>query len=377
VDLPTWPRPDARCSPGRMHCYAACRCDGRRKTVPGWSYSRVTGDGAGTSSWVFPVDAVRLRPCDDQVEVAAGQVAGLVARLRAAGRCGRPGLPVPFAIFDSGYAPAAVSWALRDTPVQVLVRLRDEGRRVFCAPPPPRRPGDKGRPPQHGQRRKLAEHAGWPPPDAELVVADSGRYGRVEVRAWHGLHQKVQARGYFAANPRRRGRHGPPGQGGEDARRHRPGPGPAAVVDRAARDPVRPGRDLAGLPAPVRRRARVPVREGNPGLDLRPAPHPGAGGPVDLAGHRRLYPAAPGPPVSAGPAPPLGAARPARQGPLPGPRPPRFPSHPRPPGHPRPRAETLPPRTRPTQGKHTRSTPRYEIEKKTGKAETGANHPTG
>src|SRR5215472_7644862 len=74
VDLTTWPRPDARCSPGRMYCYAACRCDGPRKTVPGWSYSRVTGVEWGTSSWVFPADAVRLRPCDDQVEVAAGQV---------------------------------------------------------------------------------------------------------------------------------------------------------------------------------------------------------------------------------------------------------------------------------------------------------------
>jgi len=200
VDLTTWPRPDARCSPGRMYCYTSCRCDGRRKTVPGWSYSRVTGVEWGTSSWVFPADAVRLRPCDDQVEVAAAQVEGLAARLGAAGRCGRPGQPVPFAVFDSGYAPAAVSWALRDVPVQVLVRVRDEGRRVFYAPPPPRRPGDKGRPRRHGQRLKMSEQQGWPPPGQELIVADSGRYGRVEVRAWHGLHQRVQARGYFARN---------------------------------------------------------------------------------------------------------------------------------------------------------------------------------
>jgi len=201
VDLSTWPRPDARCSPGRMHCYAACRCDGRRKTVPGWSYSRVTGVEWGSSSWVFPVDAVRLGPADDQVEVAAAQVRALAARLGRAGRCGRPGQFVPFAIFDSGYAPAAVSWALREVPVQVLVRLRDEGRRVFYGPPPPRRPGDRGRPRRHGRRLKMSGHAGWPPPDAELVVADSGRYGRVEVRAWHGLHQQITARGYFAASP--------------------------------------------------------------------------------------------------------------------------------------------------------------------------------
>ena len=29
-------------------------------------------------------------------------------------------------------------------------------------------------------------------------MPDTSRYGRVEVRAWHGLHQKVQRTGYFA-----------------------------------------------------------------------------------------------------------------------------------------------------------------------------------
>ena len=47
----------------------------------------------------------------------------------------------------------------------------------------------------------MSEHAGWPPPGQDLLIQDSGKYGRVEVRAWHGLHQQVQARGYFARNP--------------------------------------------------------------------------------------------------------------------------------------------------------------------------------
>ena len=198
VDLTTWPRPAAQCSPGRTHCYACCRCDGRRKTVPGWSYSRVTGVEWGSASWVHPVDAVRLGPGDDQVEVAARQVRGLVARLEAAGRCGRAGQDVPMAILDSGYAPAAVSHALAGTGVQVLVRLRDEGRRALWSAAPCRQAGDRGRTRMHGERRKLARWQDWPPPDAELILADSGRYGRVEVRAWHGLHPKLQARGYFA-----------------------------------------------------------------------------------------------------------------------------------------------------------------------------------
>jgi hypothetical protein len=32
-------------------------------------------------------------------------------------------------------------------------------------------------------------------------VPDSGRYGRVRVRAWHGLHQRLQGRGHFGSRP--------------------------------------------------------------------------------------------------------------------------------------------------------------------------------
>jgi hypothetical protein len=201
VDVSAFARPAAVCSPGRVHCYASCRCDGRRKTVPGWNYSRVSGVDWGSSSWVYPVDAVRLRAGDDQVTVAARQVRELVARLAAAGRCGGAGQPVPVAIFDSGYSGGALAVALAATPVQVLARLRDEARRVFHGPPPPRAPGTSGRPRRYGSRFKLSQAGTWPAPDQILIVADSGRYGRVEVRAWHGLHQKLKGRGLIDGQP--------------------------------------------------------------------------------------------------------------------------------------------------------------------------------
>ena len=50
----------------------------------------------------------------------------------------------------------------------------------------------------HGQRFELAAPVHPRGPDQQLIVPDTGRYGRVEVRAWHGLHQKVQRTGYFA-----------------------------------------------------------------------------------------------------------------------------------------------------------------------------------
>jgi hypothetical protein len=44
-----------------------CRCDGTRKTIPGWNYSwvvgvwwGVVGVWWGTSSWTAPVDVCRL-----------------------------------------------------------------------------------------------------------------------------------------------------------------------------------------------------------------------------------------------------------------------------------------------------------------------------
>lgn len=202
VDVTPYPRPDAACSADRAHCYATCRCDGTRKTIPGWNYSWILGVQWGSSSWTAPVDARRLRCDDDLVAVTATQIRALVARLRAAGRCGRSDQPVPMAIMDCGYPAPALADALAGVKVDLLVRLGDEGRRVFYATPPPRQPGQIGRPARHGTRFKLADPNTWPAPDQVHLVEDSGRYGRVEVRAWSGLHQRLQTRGHFTGRPR-------------------------------------------------------------------------------------------------------------------------------------------------------------------------------
>jgi hypothetical protein len=156
----------------------------------------------GTSSWTAPVDVGRLAPDDDLVAVTAAQIRALVGRLAAEGRCGMPGQPVPMAIGDCGYPAPGLADALAGVGVQLLVRLGDEGRRVFYADPPARQPGQVGRPARHGARFKLADPATWPAPDQVHVVEDSGRYGRVEVHAWSGLHQRLQTRGHFTGRTR-------------------------------------------------------------------------------------------------------------------------------------------------------------------------------
>ena len=74
------------------------------------------------------LDAVRLRPDDDETEVTAGQVRDVVTRLIKAGHW-RQGNPAVLIVFDAGYDVTRLAWLLADLPVEVL------GRRA-------RRPGD-------------------------------------------------------------------------------------------------------------------------------------------------------------------------------------------------------------------------------------------
>ncbi|WP_223838333.1 NF041680 family putative transposase [Saccharopolyspora pogona] len=196
ADVTVCPRPDAECSADRGHCHTSCRCDGDRKTIPGWNYAWLAGIQWGRSSWVSPVDAVRMDPDDDLVAVTAAQIRELATRLRAAGRTGGAGRLPPMMVMDSGYPATAMTDAVSDVDVQLLIRL-DRDDRVFHRPPPPRVPGRTGRPPKYGARFECASPTSWHTPDATLTV-DTDRYGRVEVHAWSGLSPKIQARGWFA-----------------------------------------------------------------------------------------------------------------------------------------------------------------------------------
>jgi hypothetical protein len=194
VDATTYPRPNAECSPDRGLHYAPCRCDGDRKVVPGWKFQWVTGLEWGRSSWTLPVDARRLPEGACPVTATAAQIRDLAGRLSA--RPAPAGQPAPLFVLDQGYAAAALTHALGGLEVQLLVRIA--GNRVFYdGRPGPRKPGP-GRNGVHGQRFDLAADADLRPADQLLAVPDTRHYGRVEVRAWHGMHQKVQRDGYFA-----------------------------------------------------------------------------------------------------------------------------------------------------------------------------------
>jgi hypothetical protein len=182
VDVTTWPRCDAECSPERGYYYHPSRHSAGQPIIAGWAFQWIAQVSFDRDSWTAPVDALRLHPLDDTDQTAAAQVRALLARLPAGG-------PVPLFVFDGGYDSAQLTLDLAEAPAAVLVRLRSD--RCFYADPPPRPLGSTGRPRRHGAKCALADPATWPTPTATLTCQDD-QYGSVTVKAWGGLHPKQQ-----------------------------------------------------------------------------------------------------------------------------------------------------------------------------------------
>jgi hypothetical protein len=195
VDVTTWPRCDAECSPCRGYYYHPSRHSAGQPIIAGWAWQWIAQLGFDRDSWTAPVDAQRLHPLDDTDRTAAAQVRALLARLPD----GADG-PVPLVVFDAGYDSAQLSLDLADARVAVLVRLRSD--RCFYADPPPRPPGAGGRPRRHGAKFNCADPTTWPAPTATLHTVDD-QYGTVTVMAWSGLHPKQQRHpGHGSRGPR-------------------------------------------------------------------------------------------------------------------------------------------------------------------------------
>ena len=103
VDVSAWLRPDAPTSPQRGFCHVYGRGKNQAQLIPGWPYSFVVAAlETGRASWTSVLDAVRLRPDDDETAVTATQVREVITRLREAGHH-RDGDPDILLVFDAGY----------------------------------------------------------------------------------------------------------------------------------------------------------------------------------------------------------------------------------------------------------------------------------
>jgi hypothetical protein len=194
VDVTTWPRCDAECSPERGYYYHPSRHSAGQPIIAGWAYQWITGLGFARDSWTAPVDATRLHPLEDTDQTAAAQIRALCGRLPAGG-------PLPWFVFDGGYDSAQLTLDLADARVAVLVRLRSD-RCFYADPPPAARSPRGGRPRRHGTKFNCADPATWPTPTATLSTTDD-QDGSVRVAAWSGLHPNQQRHpGHGTRGPR-------------------------------------------------------------------------------------------------------------------------------------------------------------------------------
>jgi hypothetical protein len=193
VDVTTWPRCDAECSPARGYYYHPSRHSAGQPIIAGWAFQWICQLSFARDSWTAPVDARRLHPTEDAGQVAAAQLRALLARLPTSQQ-------VPWLVFDAGYDSAQLTLDLADTRAAILVRLRAD--RCFYADPPPRAPGTTGRPRRHGAKFTCADPASWPTPTATHTCTDE-QYATVTVTAWSGLHPKQQRHpGHGTGQPR-------------------------------------------------------------------------------------------------------------------------------------------------------------------------------
>ncbi len=185
ADASVWPRCDAEASPERgCFYYHPSRHSAGQPIVAGWAYQFLAQLNFVRESWTAPVDVERVRPAQDANEVAAGQVKALLGRLGKEESA-------PLFVFDAGYDPGKVQQGLEGSPCQILVRLR-AGRCFYADPSLSGPPAPTGRPRRHGPKMKCKDPSTWPDPSAQYACEDAG-YGAVRVRAWSGLHPKVQA----------------------------------------------------------------------------------------------------------------------------------------------------------------------------------------
>src|SRR6266516_6475527 len=110
VDVSSWLRPGAATSPQRLFCHVYGRGKAQAQMIPGWPYSVIAALEPGRTSWTAVLDAVRLGPGDDEAEVTAAQVRGVITRLIEAGHW-REGDPAILVIFDAGYDVPRLAFA--------------------------------------------------------------------------------------------------------------------------------------------------------------------------------------------------------------------------------------------------------------------------
>lgn len=188
LDGTAWPRPAAPTLSDRQYVYSPTPAIDGGSIVVGYPYSLLAWVAEKGSSWALPLDIERVSSQQTVLEVGITQVQRL-CQLRAAhlATCQH------IIVADGKYGNHRFLGSLRPLDCGLLVRLRCD--RVLYGQPGPY-PGC-GRPRVHGERFAFREPDTWHKPD-QLVELDDPKWGRVEIRLWHGLHAREDASTVFS-----------------------------------------------------------------------------------------------------------------------------------------------------------------------------------
>jgi hypothetical protein len=196
-DVSGWPRPDAVTSPQRLAMFdKSARTTAGHPITSGWPFAVMVGLEWGPTSWVAPVDAVRLGPADTLTGVTLAAMERVVAGLDRTGRDRTGRDRTAGFVFDAEYDLMAISHRCAGR-VHVVGRLRSN--QVFHAEPAPE-PMRRGRRRRHGEKIILNDAGSLGRPDRRVEV-DSPRYGRVVVSAWDRRHRRLTREGFWDTHP--------------------------------------------------------------------------------------------------------------------------------------------------------------------------------
>jgi hypothetical protein len=172
VDVSPQLRSDARMSPFHPLYSVYGRSRDTDRFIPSRPYSFVAAPEPGRTSWKAILDAVRLGPDDDAVEVTAVQVRAVIERLITAGQR-RDGDPNVLVEFGADKDLAQLAFLFEDLPVEVVGRIRAD--RVLRMAAPLSGPDSLGRQPEHGRKFRLADPGTWFDP-AAIKTTDTTRF---------------------------------------------------------------------------------------------------------------------------------------------------------------------------------------------------------
>lgn len=167
-------RPQSPTAKDRMAVHAANLPDGATPTGIGWQFSFLVVAPATPSSWTYVLACTRVRTGTTPARLGAIQIAAVVPHLPAR----------PLVLGDRYYGSATFLLDPRLQGCEKLVRLQTH--RVFYRQPPPRLPGQRGRPPKRGARFQPKDPATHGPPTA-IWTGHDARGRAVTVRAWADL----------------------------------------------------------------------------------------------------------------------------------------------------------------------------------------------